>query len=519
MQWYKTFQGTGNWGDRGRSVLLRPNGDIYVIGYSFGNRHRADYTTIKYNSSGIQQWVLLHNSGSYYNNNYAYSILNDTKGNIFVTGSSEDPLGNYPSSIDLLVYDSTGANPHACSFPDYGGGFSCIDSAGYIYQTGSHYDPNNPDSCKLVLLKYSYEGTLIWFNFFHSTNNSYEFESPSAIGADTASNIYITGFCADLNGRYDIFTLKFDKDSHFKWVKYFNGIGNSNDRPWGMAGKGNSIYVTGYTTSQNSGYDMVLLKYNSAGDSVWSKTYDGVSHYTDIASDVCVDSSDNVYIAGYSTNGYPRFTTVKFNSSGTTLWAKTFDLYPSGAMKICLDKDQNIYATGNASLPDTNHAYCTIKYDPSGNIIWYQLLSTTNHRDAEAYSIAVDDNKNVVITGEWNYLFTTVKYQQTVAIKQNQNNIPCTFSISQNYPNPFNPSTKIKFDIPNFPLMKGARGMSVQLTIYDLLGREVATLVNQQLQPGLYEVEFDASNYPSGVYFYRLTSGDFTSTQKMVLLK
>jgi len=97
--------------------------------------------------------------------------------------------------------------------------------------------------------------------------------------------------------------------------------------------------------------------------------------------------------------------------------------------------------------------------------------------------------------------------------------IPEEFSLSQNYPNPFNPSTKIKFDIPVFPLMKGARGMYVRLTIYDLLGREVSTLVNQQLKPGTYEVEFDGTNYPSGVYFYGLTGESFNLTKRLVLIK
>ena len=78
-----------------------------------------------------------------------------------------------------------------------------------------------------------------------------------------------------------------------------------------------------------------------------------------------------------------------------------------------------------------------------------------------------------------------------------------------------NPTTKIKFDIPP---SRGARGMT-NLTVYDVLGREVATLVNQQLTSGKYEVKWDGSNYPSGVYFYKLTTGGFTETKKMVLIK
>lgn len=94
------------------------------------------------------------------------------------------------------------------------------------------------------------------------------------------------------------------------------------------------------------------------------------------------------------------------------------------------------------------------------------------------------------------------------------NQIPGDYHLSQNYPNPFNPSTKIKFAIP----VGNGRDRSV-LNIYDALGREIETLFNGQLKTGTYEVSWDASNYPSGVYIYKLTSGGFTDSKKMILLK
>ncbi len=99
------------------------------------------------------------------------------------------------------------------------------------------------------------------------------------------------------------------------------------------------------------------------------------------------------------------------------------------------------------------------------------------------------------------------------------------FSLSQNYPNPFNPSTKIKYHIPlgDSPLLGGARGGFVTLKIYDVLGNEVATLVNEYKPAGSYEVEFNPASgirYPaSGIYFYRLIAGSFTQTRKMILEK
>jgi photosystem II stability/assembly factor-like uncharacterized protein len=101
-------------------------------------------------------------------------------------------------------------------------------------------------------------------------------------------------------------------------------------------------------------------------------------------------------------------------------------------------------------------------------------------------------------------------------INQSGNSVPQNYNLSQNYPNPFNPVTKIKFSLLN-PSEGGA--MSTRLIIYDVLGREVVTLLNEQLQPGSYSVDWDAANYPSGVYFYKLETETYLETKKMVLIK
>ena len=100
-------------------------------------------------------------------------------------------------------------------------------------------------------------------------------------------------------------------------------------------------------------------------------------------------------------------------------------------------------------------------------------------------------------------------------IEKIDNLIPEKFHLYQNYPNPFNPSTNIKFEVP---LSKGIKGI-VTLSIFDVLGREVATLINEQLTPGTYTIDWNASAFPSGIYFYRIQSGDYTETKRMTLIK
>ena len=98
-------------------------------------------------------------------------------------------------------------------------------------------------------------------------------------------------------------------------------------------------------------------------------------------------------------------------------------------------------------------------------------------------------------------------------------NLPDKFSLSQNYPNPFNPTTTIKYSIPVVETRHASSLQRVTLKIYDILGREIAVLVNEEQKPGYYEVKWVASNQPSGVYFYRITAGNYVNTKKMILLR
>lgn len=103
-----------------------------------------------------------------------------------------------------------------------------------------------------------------------------------------------------------------------------------------------------------------------------------------------------------------------------------------------------------------------------------------------------------------------------IGINQLSRNAPAEFHLYQNYPNPFNPVTKIKFNMPSNVKRETA---NVKLIIYDVLGREITSLVNEQLKPGVYEVKWDGSNYASGIYFYFLKAGSYSDSKKMVLVK
>jgi aminopeptidase N len=141
------------------------------------------------------------------------------------------------------------------------------------------------------------------------------------------------------------------------------------------------------------------------------------------------------------------------------------------------------------------------------------IVTVINDQQSQDFEIVVTgEPSSIVFDPENNILKNTVNIVTNIG-NQNQAEV---FSLEQNFPNPFNPNTKIKFSIPSETpsLMK-----LVQLKVFDVLGEEVATLINKEFEAGNYEIDFIADNLPSGIYYYTLSTGNFTETKKMLLLK
>ncbi len=145
-------------------------------------------------------------------------------------------------------------------------------------------------------------------------------------------------------------------------------------------------------------------------------------------------------------------------------------------------------------------------FKPSAGDSLYRYIG---HTAGGYYILAIKDS-SAGFTGVLNKWCITINYQLCTGITGNVT-IPSDYSLKQNYPNPFNPSTKISYQLK--------MNSNVKLVLYDVRGREVSTLINKSQNAGSYEYTFNGENYPSGVYFYKLTAGDFTDTKKMVLIK
>ena len=167
------------------------------------------------------------------------------------------------------------------------------------------------------------------------------------------------------------------------------------------------------------------------------------------------------------------------------------------------------------NIPATKLA--TIKSNDSAGIALNNNVWTIHKFNLSSFAgqkvwIAFRYYMNISADGLWcNIDDMFIGNHSAIGIHQIGSNIPKVFNLYQNYPNPFNPTTKFRFQI--------AKLSDTKITLYDISGKEVTTLVNEKLQPGTYEVQWDGSSYASGVYFYKLTAGYFVQTKKMVVLK
>ena len=143
------------------------------------------------------------------------------------------------------------------------------------------------------------------------------------------------------------------------------------------------------------------------------------------------------------------------------------------------------------------------------------VIHTSSVFDGKIYVFS-GSTKNISQLTTSNQVYAYVPSLEPVAVIAENDIIPKFYSLSQNYPNPFNPVTTIKYSIPTDLRYEY---QDVRLIVYDILGREVATLVTENQKPANYEVDFDASELTSGIYFYQLNAEDYTETKKMILLK
>jgi hypothetical protein len=523
FKWYENQNNMlniyGNPSDK--SMAIDSVGNIYSVAYMTGDSNYSELKIIKYSSSGELLWI-------------KSQIIN-----------IQYTIDNYFCFIKTLNNEK-------------------------IVVTYNFLDSNNYNNIGILI--YNLEGNLIVKSKYNNAGN--ENYNLAGVCMDKFCNIYVTGSASNSSRSYvNFITLKFNSYGNLVWGKRLNQYSWGNDI---IADSLGNVYVCGASDSNYSLKSYTLtVKYDSSGTQKWKNVFGFYNSFLtgyDIATTITLDDSLNIIIGGSCfTDGY-RFTIVKYKSEGNFCW---YRLYTNlmGVNYITTDSRCNIYASGyTEEIPGK-----ILKYDAGGNLkttfsstteylylikhfrgnyiyaAGNKIRGTINQRDfyfaimdtnlniinshnfladssvVDYYSsMLFDKNGNVFLSGACNYdnlyppqyKFSTVKLSQSTWIKNISNIIVDNFKLSQNYPNPFNPTTNIKFQI--------SKNSLVTLKVFDILGKEIVTLVNEKLQSGEYEVQFPNDNLPrqaniqlpSGIYFYSLfTDEKLIDTKKMILLK
>jgi hypothetical protein len=205
-----------------------------------------------------------------------------------------------------------------------------------------------------------------WVRRYNGPGNSGD--GAYAIAVDRSGNVYVTGYSVGLGTYRDYATIKYSSTGKQLWVKRYNGPGNGDDYAYAIAvDRSGNVYVTGYSTGSGTGYDYATIKYSSSGKELWVKRYNGPGNNGDYAFAMAVDSSGNVYVTGYSVGSgtYRDYATIKYSSTGKQLWVKRYNGPGNGddyAFAVAVDSSNNVYVTGYSTGSGTGYDYATIKY-------------------------------------------------------------------------------------------------------------------------------------------------------------
>jgi len=470
-----------------------------------------------------------------YDTDRGYDIAVDGSGSAYVTGktsSSDFPTvnpydGSYNSSGDVFVtkFSNPGNSLIYCTY--FGGGDAesgmsiAIDGSGSAYVTGYTYSTDFPTAIAYdgsldgdydaFVTKLSPAGnSLIYSTYLGGSSR----DRAEGIAVDDTGSAYITGYSSSidfptnnpydesLNGSDDIFVAKFSPAGiSLVYSTYLGGSGSESAKSIAVDGSG-SAYVTGntystdfptanpYDESFNGLQDVFVTKLSAIGDSLIYSTYLGGDDF-DQGNDITVDNFGHAYVTGKTS---------------------------SSDFPMANPYDESYNGSGDVFVTQVSHA---------GNSLTFSTYLGGSGADY-GYGIAIDGSGGTYITGEtystdfpmvnpydgsfngWQDVFIT-KLDIPTGIKEDEYALPEKTSLLGNYPNPFNASTNISYSLSVVS--------DVVLEIYDLLGRKIETTYFMDHLPGNHTAVWNASAYSSGIYFYRITAGNYTETKKMVLLK
>jgi uncharacterized delta-60 repeat protein len=539
--------------DVANSIAIQSDGKITAAGYSDDGSDDYDFAIVRYNSNGSLDNTFGTNgivtTSVGVSTAYANSIAIQSDGKIVAAGYSDN--GSDDDDFTIIRYNPNGSldntfgtNGIVTTPVGASGDFAysiAIQSDGKILAAGYFYNGSNYD---FAIVRYNPNGSLdntFGTNGIVTTSIGADYDYSYSVAIQSDGKILAAGY--SYNGSdYDFAIVRYNSNGSLDYTFGTYGIittpvGALSDYARSIAIQSDGkIAAAGYYYN-GSDYDFAIVRYNSDGSLDNTFGTNGivttpVGPSDDAAHSIAIQSDGKIAAAGYYYNGSDYdFVIVRYNSNGsldntfgsngivTTLVGASNDV----ASSLAIQSNGKIAASGY-SYSGSDYDFAVVGYNTNGSldnsfgtngIVTTQIGSSGNL----AFASAIQDDGKIVIAGmsenSSSYsVFTLVRYfgdGSTEVDNENNEEIPAEFSLEQNYPNPFNPTTNFEYRISNFGF--------VSLKVFDVLGNEVATLVNEEKPAGAYQITFNAYGLSSGVYFYKLQAGSFVKTKKMILLK
>jgi len=501
QSWTQVTNGYGDNNENVRAIAVDASFNVYAAGYSVERGVNRDFALVKFNSTGNFVCNRAIDGTSTGSIDDAQSLALDNAGNVILAGftknrstSNDIQIGSFDTNCDTVwTRIVNGQGNGSDKMYDM-----ASDGAGNFYITGRvDADPTSASNDNCYTTKFNASGTILWQQTYNSGGSNED--RGIAIRVSPAGNVYVTG--RSWNGTdYDLFIIKYNGSGAQQWLQTYSG-GNGDDEPKDMAIDGaENIYVTGNTEEvTDSVYDYVTLKYSTTGAQTWVEKYNGTGLGDDEAVAIAVDGNGAVVVTGKSdvdasTNQNYDIVTVKYDTGGNQLWVKNYNGTANTddtGDDVVINGNNLIYVTGHTnkgSVLAPNYDAITKIFDAAGNELWSDIFNNTSDSSDVPNLILLSGNDFYIAgsTVEGNQMrnMMVVKYSGTVGLEDNvkANGIAI-------FPNPFTDNLNIKLTTP---------GKSV-LVLVNSFGQKVFEHTLTQGSNNLLLPELSA-----GMYFYQI---------------
>jgi hypothetical protein len=402
QDWTATYPGQA-----GVAVVVDGSGNSYVTGPSLpdaAHNFNHDIVLVKYNAAGAQVWAreFDETGDATFGSDVPFWLALDPAGNVIVTGKSF--LDGSGIRFVTLKYDSNG---NLLWKARYQGGFEsrrvATDAAGNVYVAGVS---GTGLPANYVTVKYDPNGNLLWARIYNGPFNPGLSDDLRSLAVTPGGQVAVTGRSGGGVTIFDVATVLYDTNGNELWARRFDGAAHDsdagNDVAFGPAGE---VYVGGHTSpTSQSLIDTLLLKYSPAGDLQWVKTHNGADNNSDSIARIAVDSQGNVLATGFITPAsfYADIGTLKYDPNGNLLWVRLYDGPIANdeeiARALAIGPGNSVYVTG---YQEGGAKIATVKYDTNGAQLWAATFTVPNAIAYSGNAIALDPSGNATVNGQF----------------------------------------------------------------------------------------------------------------------